>query len=490
MTVPPSGSSADTSGSPPPDQPPPRQPIARGASRGRILIVDDEANARSALNEILHDEGFATETAADGFKALGKLEEFHPDVILTDLKMPGLDGIDFMEKAKAASPGVVFVVMTAFGSISSAVAAVKKGAENYLTKPLEYEQLSAVIERAMEKARLLQETRHLRDRLRERNAFGLIVTHDPKMLEVLELVQQVGPSRASVLISGESGTGKELIAESVHSASNRAAKPFVRLNCAALVESLLESELFGHERGAFTGAVGRREGRFKQADGGTLFLDEISEISPGTQVKLLRFLQERAFERVGGNETLKVDVRVIAATNKKLQDEIKKGTFREDLFYRLNVVAIELPPLRDRKADVPALASFFLRRYAAENGRTIDEISDDALARLTSYAWPGNVRELENVIERAVVLCDGNRIEAKHLPATLTPEAERSGVPPIPGSTIAELEKYAILKTLEQCGGSTSKAAMLLGISTRKIQYKLHEYGSPLGVAYDEKEKP
>jgi len=463
----------------PPPEPKANPPLSRSATRGRILIVDDEANARAALSEILHDEGFATETAADGFKALGKLEEFQPDVILTDLKMPGLDGIDFMDKAKAAAPGAVFVVMTAFGSISSAVAAVKKGAENYLTKPLEYEQLSAVIERAMEKARLLQETRQLRDRLRERNAFGLIVTHDPKMLEVLELVQQVGPSRASVLISGESGTGKELIAESVHSASTRAQKPFVRLNCAALAEGLLESELFGHERGAFTGAVGRREGRFKQADGGTLFLDEISEISPGTQVKLLRFLQERAFERVGGNETLKVDVRVIAATNKKLQEEIKKGTFREDLFYRLNVVAIELPPLRDRKADVPALATFFLRRYAAENGRTIEEISGEALGRLMSYAWPGNVRELENVIERAVVLCDGSKIEARHLPTTLTPEAERSGAPPIPGSTIAELEKYAILKTLEQCGGSTSKAALLLGISTRKIQYKLHEYGSP-----------
>ncbi|MEO8797896.1 MAG: sigma 54-interacting transcriptional regulator, partial [Polyangiaceae bacterium] len=228
-----------------------------------------------------------------------------------------------------------------------------------------------------------------------------------------------------------------------------------------------------------------REGRFKQADGGTLFLDEISQISAGTQVKLLRFLQERAFERVGGNETLKVDVRIIAATNEKLEDEIKKGTFREDLFYRLNVVAIELPPLRERKADVPALASFFLRRYAAENGRAIDEISPEALARLSSYAWPGNVRELENVIERAVVLCEGNRIEARHLPPTLVPESERHGAPPIPGSTIAELEKYAILRTLEQCGGSTSKAALVLGISTRKIQYKLHEYGSPIASAYD-----
>jgi DNA-binding NtrC family response regulator len=446
------------------------------------LIVDDEANARAALSEILRDDGYATETAADGFKALGKLEEFVPDVILTDLKMPGLDGIAFMEKAKAAAPGAVFVVMTAFGTIQSAVAAVKKGAENYLTKPLDFEALAAVIERAMEKARLLQETRQLRDRLRERNAFGHIVTNDKKMEELLALVGQVGPSRASVLITGESGTGKELIAEAIHVASPRAGKPFVRLHCAALAESLLESELFGHERGAFTGAVTRREGRFKQADGGTLFLDEIGEIPGGTQVKLLRFLQERAFERVGGNETLKVDVRIIAATNRDLDAEVAKGAFREDLFYRLNVVAVELPPLRERKGDVPALASFFLRRYAAENGRAIEGFSDEALARLGAYGWPGNVRELENVIERAVVLCNESRIEVKHLPATLVPQAEREGTPPIPGSTIQDLEKYAILKTLEACGGSTSKAAMILGVSTRKIQYKLHEYGAPPGT--------
>jgi DNA-binding NtrC family response regulator len=285
-----------------------------------------------------------------------------------------------------------------------------------------------------------------------------------------------------VLITGESGTGKELIAEAIHAASPRAGKPFVRLHCAALAESLLESELFGHERGAFTGAVTRREGRFKQADGGTLFLDEIGEIPGGTQVKLLRFLQERAFERVGGNETLKVDVRIIAATNRDLNAEVAKGAFREDLFYRLNVVAVELPPLRERKGDVPALASFFLRRYAAENGRAIEGFSDEALARLGAYGWPGNVRELENVIERAVVLCNESRIELKHLPATLVPEAEREGTPPIPGSTIQDLEKYAILKTLEACGGSTSKAALILGVSTRKIQYKLHEYGAPPGT--------
>jgi DNA-binding NtrC family response regulator len=447
------------------------------ASRGRILIVDDEANARAALSEILKDEGYVTETAADGFKGLGKLEEFAPDVILTDLKMPGLDGIAFMEKAKAASPGVVFVVMTAFGTITSAVEAVKKGAENYLTKPLDFEALAAVIERAMEKARLVQEARQLRDRLRERNAFSHIVSDDPKMRTVLDLVAQVGPSKASVLITGESGTGKELIAEAIHLASPRAQKPFVRLHCAALAESLLESELFGHERGAFTGAVARREGRFKQADGGTLFLDEIGEIPMGTQVKLLRFLQERTFERVGGNETLKVDTRILAATNRDLKAEIDAGAFREDLYYRLNVITVELPPLRDRKGDIPALASFFLRRYASENGKTIESFDEDALARITAYAWPGNVRELENVVERAVVLCDGPRVEVKHLPPSLVPEAFRDGPPPVPGSTIADLEKFAILKTLEACGGSTSKAALILGVSTRKIQYKLHEYG-------------
>jgi DNA-binding NtrC family response regulator len=445
--------------------------------RGRILVVDDEANARAALSEILRDEGYATETAADGFKALGKLEEFAPDVVLTDLKMPGLDGIAFMEKAKSASPQTVFVVMTAFGTITSAVSAIKKGADNYLTKPLDYEALSAVVDRAMDKAKLLQETQALRERLRERNAFGHIITDDAKMRAVLDLVAQVGPSKASVLITGESGTGKELIAEALCTASPRASAPFVRLHCAALAESLLESELFGHEKGAFTGAVARREGRFKQADGGTLFLDEIGEIPQGTQVKLLRFLQEKTFERVGGNETLKVDVRLIAATNRDLKAEIKKGAFREDLYYRLNVIAIELPPLRDRRADIGPLASFFLGRYATENGRNIDGITEQALKILSSYDWPGNVRELENVIERAVVLCDAPQIDVRHLPPALAPK-QTEGPPPIPGSTIQDLERYAILRTLEACGGSTSKAASILGVSPRKIQYKLHEYSS------------
>ncbi len=446
------------------------------ASRGRILIVDDEANARAALSEILREEGYSTETAADGFKALGKLEEFQPDVVLTDLKMPGLDGIGLMEKAQATRSDATFVVMTAFGSISNAVEAVKKGAYNYLTKPLDFTVLAVVVERAVERSRLLQENSRLRDRLRERNAFGHVIGSHPSMVKLLRLVEQVAPSRASVLIQGETGTGKELIAEMIHRASPRAKAPLVRLNCAALSESLLESEIFGHEKGAFTGAITRREGRFELADGGTVFLDEVSEIPLPTQVKLLRFLQERTFERVGGNETLKVDVRILAASNRDLKQRIAEGLFREDLYYRLNVVTLELPPLRDRISDLPELALFFLRRYAQENGKRIDGFAEDALRALGAYAWPGNVRELENAVERAVVLCVGPRVEARHLPAAIHAEAPADAVPPVPGTTIYDLERYAILRTLEACKGSTSKAATILGISPRKIQYKLHEY--------------
>jgi DNA-binding NtrC family response regulator len=448
------------------------------ASRGRILIVDDEANARAALSEILREEGYVTETAADGFKALGKLAEFSPDVVLTDLKMPGLDGIGLMEKAQATQSDATFVVMTAFGSIGSAVEAVKKGAYNYLTKPLDFTVLAVVVERAVERSKLLQENSRLRDRLRERNAFGHVIGSHASMVKLLRLIEQIAPSRASVLIHGETGTGKELVAEMIHRASPRAKAPLVRLNCAALSESLLESELFGHEKGSFTGAITRREGRFEQANGGTVFLDEVSEIPLPTQVKLLRFLQERTFERVGGNETLKVDVRILAASNRDLRQRIEQGLFREDLYYRLNVVTLEIPPLRERASDIPELAIFFLGRYAQENGKRIDGFSDDALRALQGYGWPGNVRELENAIERAVVLCDAPRIEAKHLPASIHADAPIDAAPPIPGTTIYDLERYAILRTLEACKGSTSKAATILGISPRKIQYKLHEYTS------------
>ncbi len=449
-------------------------------SRGRILVVDDEVNARSALSEILREEGYATETAADGFKALGKIEDFGPDVVLTDLKMPGLDGIGLMEKAKDLAPRTTFVVMTAFGTISNAVEAVQKGAYDYLTKPLDFQALVHVVERAVERSRLLVENARLRDKLREKSPAGHVIGKHPSMQAVLKLAEQVAASRATVLLRGDTGTGKEVIAELIHNGSPRKAKPLVRLNCAALSESLLESELFGHERGAFTGAVGRREGRFLQADGGTLFLDEVSEIPLPLQVKLLRVLQERSFERVGGNETVHVDVRIIAATNRDLRQRIADNLFREDLFYRLNVVTVEIPRLRDRASDIPELAGYFLSRFATENRQRIEGFSAEALAALQSYAWPGNVRELENVIERAVVLCDTQRIEARHLPASITPSAASTDeLPRVPGASIAELERFAILKTLEACRGSTSKAAAILGISPRKVQYKVREYEGP-----------
>jgi DNA-binding NtrC family response regulator len=298
------------------------------------------------------------------------------------------------------------------------------------------------------------------------------------MQRVFEIVDQVAPSRATVLITGESGTGKELVANALHGRSPRANGPFIKLHCAALAESLLESELFGHERGSFTGAMARKDGRFQIADGGTLFLDEIGEISPSIQVKLLRFLQEHEFERVGGTQTIRVDVRVIAATNRNLSEEVAKGRFREDLFYRLNVVALEIPPLRERRSDIPPLARFFLDRFAKDNGKPIEGFSPEALELLAAYDWPGNVRELENAIERAVVLATGPQIEPRQLPPTVRPRLLPSGMPSIPGATMADIERYAILETLKSTGGSTSKAAEILGISVRTIQYRLHQYNA------------
>ena len=449
------------------------------ARQGRILVVDDEVNARTALAELLRDEGFEVETAADAFKALGKYDAFSPHLVLTDLKMPGMDGIELVRKIQAMEDPAAMVVMTAFGAVQSAVEAMRAGAVEYLTKPLNFEELLVVVDRVLETQALKAETRRLRQRLRDKLAPRNIVGSSPAMHRVFEIVDQVAPSKSTVLITGESGTGKELIASAIHQRSARAGGPFIKLHCAALAENLLESELFGHERGAFTGAVARRDGRFQLADGGTLFLDEIGEISPSLQVKLLRFLQEHEFERVGSGQTIRVDVRVIAATNRNLAEEVARGRFREDLFYRLNVVAVELPPLRDRRSDIPTLAKFFVDRYAKDNGRTIEGLSSDALDVLTAYDWPGNVRELENAIERAVVMAPGPLIERRHLPASVRPsQRAEGGAPPIPGSTLAEIERYAILETLRATGGSTSKAAEALGISVRTVQYRLHEYNA------------
>ncbi|NCQ60113.1 MAG: sigma-54-dependent Fis family transcriptional regulator [Myxococcales bacterium] len=450
-------------------------------TRGRILVVDDEANAREALAELLEDDGYETETAADGEKALAMLERFRPNVVLTDLKMPNLDGIGLIERGRPRAPATAFIVMTAFGSIENAVEAIKMGADNYLTKPLDLAAVSALVDRAMEKSLLVSETVELRRRLDERFSFDRILGVHPSMQRLLKTVAQVAASRATVLVHGESGTGKELIAAAIHQNSPRRSKPFVKLNCAALAETLLESELFGHERGAFTGATGRREGRFMKADGGTLFLDEVSEIPLAVQVKLLRFLQEREFERVGGNETLRVDVRVVAATNRVLEERVESGEFREDLFYRLNVVQLDVPPLRARRSDIPILAEHFLGKFAEENGRALEGFTDDALLALRLYPWPGNVRELENAIERAVVLTEGTRIEAVNLPSAQGQGDQQDLGVMIPGISLEELERMAIERTMDAVGGSTSKAAEILGISRRKIQYRLKEWAQQDG---------
>jgi DNA-binding NtrC family response regulator len=444
----------------------------------RILVVDDEVGARTALADMLRDEGFEVEMAADAFKALGKYEAFAPHVVITDLQMPGMNGIDLMNKIREAEDPAAVIVMTAFGDVGTAVEAMHAGAADYLTKPLNFEELLVVVKKVISTQELVRETRQLRQRVRDRVAPSNIIGTAPPMQRVFEIIDQVAPSKATVLIAGESGTGKELVANAIHQRSPRASGPFIKLHCAALAESLLESELFGHEKGSFTGAMARKDGRFSLADGGTLFLDEIGEISPAIQVKLLRFLQEHEFERVGGTQTIRVDVRVIAATNRNLLDEIGRGRFREDLYYRLNVVSLEMPPLRERRSDIPELVKFFVERYAKDNSKAIAGCSPQALELLMNYSWPGNVRELENAIERAVVLSSGGPIEVKHLPPAIKPMAAPTGMPMIPGATMAEVERYTILETLKATGGSTSRAAEMLGISARTIQYRLHDYNA------------
>ena len=447
-------------------------------SKGRVLIVDDEANARSALAELLDDAGYSVSTAADGRTALLQIEQMDPDVVLTDLKMPGMDGLSLIERGRPMSPHTTFIVMTAFATIDTAVKAIKLGAESYLTKPLELDAVMAIVDRALDRTRLSREAAHLRERFDDRFQLGNILGEHPSMQRLMKNIAQVARSRATVLIHGETGTGKELIAAAIHQNSKRKDKPFIKLNCASLSETLLESELFGHERGSFTGAMTRREGRFKQADGGTLFLDEVSEIPASVQIKLLRFLQEREFERVGGNETLKVDVRLVAATNRNLKQRVDEGKFREDLYYRLKVVQLDVPPLRVRRSDIPLLAHAFLRKYAGENDRPVQGLSDEALQHLMIYPWPGNVRELENAIERAVVMCENELIERDDLPTSAHGDLQNGSVMAlIPGITMSELERVAILRTLDAVDGSTARAAEILGISQRKIQYRVKEWG-------------
>ncbi len=452
-------------------------PVNEKRSNARILVVDDEASARSGLQRLLQDEGFTVDVAADGPAALALAAESSPDVVVTDLRMPGMDGVELMNRLHESHRDVPVIVATAFGDVSSAVAAMRGGAEDFLTKPIDFDTLLVVVDRAIKRREMRVETENLRRQLREREGIGLsgLIGSSPAMQKVYRLARQVAPSRATVLVTGESGTGKGELARAIHEMSPRKKAPFVALHCAALAESLLESELFGHEKGSFTGADRRRVGRFEQADGGTLFLDEIGEIPAMTQVKLLRVLQERTFERVGGNEPVTVDVRLIAATNRDLAQDVRDGRFREDLYYRLNVVHIDMPPLRLRGGDAVALAEHFVRVFAEANHKRVEGLTDRARAKVHAHRWPGNVRALENAIERAVVLCEGPRIDEGDLPFEASPDVH--GALRIPGATMAEIERHAILSTLEATNGSTSKAAEILDISVRTIQYRLHEYG-------------
>ena len=444
----------------------------------RILVVDDDAAARAALTGLLGSEGYQVDTAADGQAALERLVELPPDVIVTDLDMPGMNGMQLLTELRGRGQDVPAIVVTSAAEIRSAVEAMRAGATDYITKPVDFDALLLSIDRALQQRDVRIENENLRRQVRQQHGEGMVglLGTSPVMQAVYRLAKQVAGSRATVLITGESGTGKGEFARAIHTLGPRASKPFVTVHCASLAETLLESELFGHEKGSFTGADRRRVGRFEQAHEGTLFLDEVGEIPLGTQVKLLTVLQERQFERVGGNESIKVDARIVAATNRDLAADVAAGRFREDLYYRLNVVHAEMPPLRLRGGDILALAEHFLRRFALEDHKQIDGFTDRARMKLRSYRWPGNVRELENAIERAVVLCDGDRIDDEHLPYGSVGHHGLEGIS-VPGATMAELEKYAIVKTLEAVDGSTVRAAEVLDISVRTIQYRLHEYG-------------
>jgi two-component system NtrC family response regulator/two-component system response regulator HydG len=446
-------------------------------SDATILVVDDEKNTREALAKILRQDGYNVFAAGDGYQALDIIGRELPDLILADLKMPGMNGIELLARIREKNHDTPFVLMTAFGTVQTAVDALKKGAEDYLTKPVDLDALQSQIERILARGQMIREIKELRERLRDKYKFENIIGASPEMQSIFKTIHQIAPSHATVLITGESGTGKELVAAAIHQNSDRADKPYVKVTCSALAENLLESELFGHEKGAFTGAVHSRQGRFEIADGGTLFLDEIGEISHATQVKLLGFLQDREFERVGGNKRFTVDVRLVAATNKDIANAVADGSFRQDLYYRLNVITLEMPPLRERASDIPLLVDHFVKKYARENNKKIEGVTPNAMIALMAYAWPGNVRELENAVERAVVMCNERMIGHRHLPASAAPrDTDSDNAPAIPGATLAEIEKYSIQKTLEAVGGNRTRAAEMLGVSLRKIQYKLKEY--------------
>ncbi len=446
----------------------------------KILVVDDEPSHRQMIKAVLSAEGYEIKEAADGNQAVKAVEEKFHDLILMDIRMPGLSGIEALQKIKDISPGIPVIIMTAYASVNTAIEALKSGAYDYLTKPLDIEELKILVAKALRFQKLEQENIYLKEQLNNRFDFSNIIGRSPAMKQLFETMALVAPSEATVLIAGESGTGKELIANAIHQNSARAQRPFIKVNCAALPETLLESELFGHEKGAFTGATARKQGRFQLAHNSSILLDEIGEMSPTTQAKILRVLQEREFEPIGSTQTIKVDTRVIAATNKNLEEEIKKGRFREDLFYRINVVTIEVPALRDRHEDIPLLADFFLKRYAEKNRRVIKGFTPRAMDLLMRYDWSGNVRELENVVERAVIMARGEMITPLEFPENLKEldgELKEPRLNLSAGRSLKEVEKEMILRTLAETGGNRTHAASILGISRRTLQLKLKEYG-------------
>jgi len=448
------------------------------AEKPTLLIVDDEKPTRDGLRAAL-EERYDVYVAEDAKAAMDLLERDNFDVLLTDFRLPNEDGMKLIARAKSLARPPVCILMTAYGSEELAVDAMKRGADDYIAKGrLQIDELEMRIARALRQLRLESENVSLHQQLDSKFGLENIVGKSPAMQEIFEIVRQVAPTRATALLTGESGTGKELVAKAIHRLSPRAKQPFVAVHCAALAPTLLESELFGHEKGAFTGAHERRIGRFEQAQGGTLFLDEIGEIDPTLQVKLLRFLGERTFERVGSNKTLTADARLVAATNKNLEDLVKAGTFREDLFFRLRVVEIHLPPLRERAGDIPLLAQSFLREFARENSKVVNDFTADALEALMNYSWPGNVRELRTAIEHAVVFCRGEKIGARDLPPFVRGGGGRGGTPLLQRNdlTVKEAEKQLIIRSLKETGGNRTLAAGKIGMSRRTFHRKLHAY--------------
>jgi two-component system response regulator HydG len=446
----------------------------------KILVVDDEASHRKMIEAVLSDEGYEIKQADDGQAAIDAVEKGFFDLILMDIRMAEVSGLEALKQIKEISPGIPIIIMTAFASVDSAVNALKSGAYDYLTKPLDIDELKILVGKALRFHQLEKENLFLKERLNDRFDFSNIIGRGPAMKKLFDTMALVAPSEATVLIFGESGTGKELIADAIHQNSSRQDRPFIKVNCAALPETLLESELFGHEKGSFTGAVARKQGRFQLAHKSSIFLDEVAEMAPTTQAKILRVLQEREFEPIGSTQTIKVDTRVIAATNKNLEEEIKQGRFREDLYYRLNVVNLEVPPVRERREDVSLLADFFLKQYAEKNKRIIKGFTPRAMDLLMRYEWPGNVRELENVVERAVIMARGEMITPAEFPdilQKLDPEVKATYVNLSPGRTLKDVEKDMIISTLEETSGNRTHAAKILGISRRTLQLKLKEYG-------------